>query len=53
MKKVVHYADGSDNIHNLAHYDLECLQCGCRFNLWDCPTSKIKETYGDNWKQYA
>ena len=53
MKKIISYNDGSDNIDNIAHYHLECQQCGNHFNLWNVATNKIKKVFGSDWKVYV
>lgn len=40
-------SNGSDNIDNLEHSQLECNYCGLNFNHWHCKVDKLKEVFGN------
>ena len=49
-KKTIAY--DNNNIDNVGHFRLECLQCGCNFNHWECSVDKIKEMFGKEFEKY-
>jgi hypothetical protein len=53
LNKLIYSFDGSDNIDNLPHYHIECLDCGKNFNFWDCSTDRLAEVFGMNWRLYV
>lgn len=51
-KKLVHYHDGKNHIDGLRGFDLECLDCGLRFLLWESSSDEVKKAYGESWQNY-
>jgi len=50
--KILKYWDGSSNIDGVGYWHMECIFCGCQFNIWDCGSEKIKKMFEENYKSY-
>lgn len=50
--KTIQSFDGTDNIDNLSHDWLECIECGCNFNRWTCSKERLSEVFGKDVDLY-
>jgi len=50
--KVMEYFESTTNIDHASHWYIVCKNCGHHFNIWECTEDKIKEMFGENYKNY-